>query len=76
MDENELYENIYRILFERERSFLEISAEANEIADRIFKALAAQAPEDRMTDSEKAEHRGYQHGMQDALKLFLKLFME
>lgn len=32
MDENELYENIYRILFERERSFLEISAEANEIA--------------------------------------------
>ena len=76
MDENELYENIYRILFERERSFLEISAEANEIADRIFKALAEQAPEDRMTDSEKAERRGYQRGMKDALKLFLKLFME
>ena len=76
MGENELYENIYRILFERERSFLEISAEANEIADRIFKALASQAPEDRMTDSEKAEHRAYQRGMKDALKLFLKLFME
>ena len=76
MDENELYENIYRILFERERSFLEISAEANEIADRIFMALAAQATEDRMTDSEKAEYRAYQRGMKDALRLFLKLFME
>lgn len=76
MDENELYENIYRILFERDRSFLEISAEANEIADRIFKALAAQAPEGRMTDSEKPENLACRNGMRDALKLFLKLFME
>jgi len=29
-----------------------------------------------MTDSEKAEHRACQRGMKDALKLFLKLFME
>lgn len=29
-----------------------------------------------MTDSEKAEHRAYQRGMKDALKLFLKLYLE
>lgn len=76
MSEKELYENIHRILFERDRSFLEISAEANEIAERFFTVLSAQVPEDGMTDSEKAEHRAYQRGVKDALKLFLKLFLE
>lgn len=76
MSEKELYENIHRILFERDRSFLEISAEADEIAERFFTVLSAQVPEDSMTDSEKAEHRAYQRGVKDALKLFLKLFLE
>lgn len=76
MDEEELYENIYRILFERDRSFLEISAEANEIADRIFAAVESMTPEDGMTDAEKAECRAYQRGVKDSLKMFLKLFLE
>lgn len=76
MTEKELYENIHRILFERDRSFLEISAEADEIAERFFTVLSAQATVDGMTDSEKAEHRAYQRGVKDALKLFLKLFLE
>lgn len=76
MSEEELYENIYRIMFERDRSFLEISAEANEIAERIFTALAAQTPEDGLSDSEKAERRAYESGMKDMLKMFLKLFLE
>ena len=74
MSEEELFENIYRILFERDRSFLEISAEANEIAARIFKAVESMTPEDGMTDAEKAECRAYQRGVKDALKTFLKLF--
>lgn len=76
MSEKELYENIHRILFERDRSFLEISVEANEIAERFFTVLSAQVPADGMTDSEKAEHRAYQRGVKDSLKLFLKLFLE
>lgn len=71
MDEKELYENIYRILFERDRSFLEISAEANEIADKIFTAVESMTPEDGMTDAEKAECRAYQRGVKDSLKMFL-----